>query len=1168
MSHAAFAVISITNSEFTNNSANQFGGVLDLGMVDNSNITITHSEFTNNSANQDGGVLRTYAGHSNITITHSEFTNNSANQDGGVLCTSAGHSNITITHSEFTDNSANQFGGVLDLGMVDNSNITITHSEFTNNSAFQDGGVLRTYAGHSNITITHSEFTDNSANQFGGVLDLGMVDNSNITITNSEFTNNSANQYHGGVLYLFYVVNSSITITNSEFTNNSANQDGGVLLIFGFLFRIGDTSISIVSCIFVDNKADGAGGALNIREVTDVSVIQSNFSYNKASEGGAMHIIHAYSSVIIHYTQFQHNVANLGGVLYAQNSPTMITGANFSHNRADNNGGTMYTEGETTSITDCIFDNNTAGNDGGVIRSYQSTIDISESEYSSNSANNEGGVFHIDQTNLSIHQTSFVYSKANDGGVIWTDQGDLMINHSSFGDNNASAGGVIWAEQAKLNATTVNITDNYANVGVVYLLESTSEWSAISYTDNIGSLYVFGGTINIRNNSKLMNNTQPSIRHPLLKEGGTITAVQCEIKFDGNSLLTKGHAERGGALKAIESKIHVHGNVTIANNNATDAGGGMYLYHSELICWKNSALNIMKNIAREKGGGISATGSVIKVKSSQTNQSLSSLLFNSNEAMNGGGLFLEMDSKVYIYKSKINTSKSMIIHQRLVYFSLNSAKYGGAIYVSDNGMCSIFTESTIGECFIQALAMYSPVSADFDSDDMRCQNVAFVNNTAEVLGNSLFGGLLDRCTVSQFAETNINNVNMDYTFSNGSMVVQGLEYFQKISNIQNKDIDSPPVQVCFCTNGQPNCSHQYDPIPARKGLLQNISLSLAIVNQVHDPLEEATILSHFLSGNYICQNHNHSMDGSCSKINFAVSSNNDTEELILSLSEGPCKDALDSKASVMIEFSCPQCLIGFESEEGCRCVCDSQLFPYFTNCNGSEGTLIRERNVWVTNLTTNYTSDLHQYLIHPYCPFDYCHPPSSRVEINLNIPNGADAQCTNHRAGLLCGKCQHNFSLSLGSSHCLPCSTHWYAVLIAILIAALLAGVMLVALLLALNLTVATGTLNGIIFYANIVFANNSVFLPFTEPFNFITAFISWLNLEIGVDTCFFVGMDAYSKILLQLAFPSYVFFLVFMVIIVSKHSMWFSQLIGKRNPVATSPHHYCFALICNPEIS
>ena len=312
------------------------------------------------------------------------------------------------------------------------------------------------------------------------------------------------------------------------------------------------------------------------------------------------------------------------------------------------------------------------------------------------------------------------------------------------------------------------------------------------YSDNVGSLYSFGGAVNIRNSSNLINNTQPKGSHPPLKEG-TITAIQSEIRFDGNSLLTKGRAECGGALRAIESKVHVHGNVTIANNHATEAGGGIYLYHSELICWKNSALNILKNVATEKGGGISATGSVIKVKSCLVNQSFSSLTFNSNRAMNGGGLFLEMDSKVSIFKSKINTSEQIIDNQRLIFFSLNSVQYGGAIYVSNNGMCSVSSKSTVNECFIQTLAMYSPMSADFDSDDTRCQNINFVNNTAELSGNSLFGGLLDRCSVSQFAELNINNVNMDYSFINDTIVVEGHEYFQKISNIQDRDIDSPPV---------------------------------------------------------------------------------------------------------------------------------------------------------------------------------------------------------------------------------------------------------------------------------------------------------------------------------------------------------------------------------------
>ena len=52
-------------------------------------------------------------------------------------------------------------------------------------------------------------------------------------------------------------------------------------------------------------------------------------------------------------------------------------------------------------------------------------------------------------------------------------------------------------------------------------------------------------------------------------------------------------------------------------------------------------------------------------------------------------------------------------------------------------------------------------------------------------------------------------------------------------------------------------------------------------------------------------------------------------------------------------------------------------------------------------------------------------------------------------------------------------------------------------------MTIAVGTLNGILFYANIVFASADTYLPFSTP-NFVTVLISWLNLDIGFDVCFF----------------------------------------------------------------
>ena len=173
------------------------------------------------------------------------------------------------------------------------------------------------------------------------------------------------------------------------------------------------------------------------------------------------------------------------------------------------------------------------------------------------------------------------------------------------------------------------------------------------------------------------------------------------------------------------------------------------------------------------------------------------------------------------------------------------------------------------------------------------------------------------------------------------------------------------------------------------------------------------------------------------------------------------------------------------------------------------------------------------------------------MRIDLNQPNGADAQCAFNRSALLCGSCQPGLSLSLGSSNCLQCPGYWPIQLVAITAAAILAGILLVTLLLFLNMTVAIGSLNGLIFYANVVFANRSILIPFKTT-NLITVIISVLNFELGFNTCYFPGMDTYLKTWLQLAFPAYVIILVIVIIILSSCSMQFSRMIGKKDPVAT----------------
>ncbi len=181
-------------------------------------------------------------------------------------------------------------------------------------------------------------------------------------------------------------------------------------------------------------------------------------------------------------------------------------------------------------------------------------------------------------------------------------------------------------------------------------------------------------------------------------------------------------------------------------------------------------------------------------------------------------------------------------------------------------------------------------------------------------------------------------------------------------------------------------------------------------------------------------------------------------------------------------------------------------------------------------------------ILHPHCPFDYC--TEEVVDFTLN---STDLQCSPRRSGILCGGCQSGHSLALGSSQCLSSCSNEY---LALLLTFTAAGIVLVAFLFLCRLTVAEGTLSGLIFYANVLAVNQSIFFP-AGTTNVLTVFIAWLNLDLGIETCFFVSLDAYSRTWLQFVFPIYIWVLVGLIIYLADVTTTFARIIGRTNPVA-----------------
>ena len=190
------------------------------------------------------------------------------------------------------------------------------------------------------------------------------------------------------------------------------------------------------------------------------------------------------------------------------------------------------------------------------------------------------------------------------------------------------------------------------------------------------------------------------------------------------------------------------------------------------------------------------------------------------------------------------------------------------------------------------------------------------------------------------------------------------------------------------------------------------------------------------------------------------------------------------------------CPVGFTLQDG-KCDCDPILPAIIDECYIDHSAIRRPANTWITAHTQANSTE---YLISD-CPMEFCLSYSSNV--NLLYP---DLQCQYNRTGILCSQCQHHLSMAFGSSRCMKCiNLH---ILITIIV--IVAGIVLVTSLYILNFTVTIGTINGIIFYANVVSINDSVFFANDRLFKPLRVFISFTNLDLGIETCFYNGMDNY----------------------------------------------------------
>ena len=242
----------------------------------------------------------------------------------------------------------------------------------------------------------------------------------------------------------------------------------------------------------------------------------------------------------------------------------------------------------------------------------------------------------------------------------------------------------------------------------------------------------------------------------------------------------------------------------------------------------------------------------------------------------------------------------------------------------------------------------------------------------------------------------------------------------------------------------------------------------------------------------------------------------------------------------VFQFNVSDCPLGFNLHNG-SCSCYSKLTSRGYSCDIDTETITSPPGYW-TGTEEQKGSEVLLF-------GDLCHPNYCDSEKrDFHITDDPAEACLGNRTGVLCGECKENYSVVFGSDTCYDHCTDVY--LLIVLVYAM-AGVLLVFLLFALRITVATGAINGLIFYANVLglvldqLTDGKVQNYYTS---IVRVFIFLLNLDLGFPLCFYEEMTMAGKVGFQFLFPVYLWSIVVMLILLSKCSVRLSELISKSS--------------------
>ena len=731
--------------------------------------------------------------------------------------------------------------------------------------------------------------------------------------------------------------------------------------------------------------------------------------------------------------------------------------------------------------------------------------------------NNINSLFNT--TTIDIHGCLFYanYGKSVGGAeVIKISDIELTIilQHSLFLSNIGGTGGLTIHTKRdgglniKMKALNFSYNTGYNNTGGAFLgiyddsnksvnLENVTFYNNIGF---IGGLTIFTeGHSDVKiSHSKLLYNTGNDRRGGglcvYMVSGRVFTPPNLTIQ---STVFTNNSDISAGAV-FITSDGHVNiTNVTVTNTTNS------HFVSSKL----SNAFGAIKLVCDTSGQTVHLTNVRITnnnttglfVKRCLVNFTKSSSVIASNKSpSNGGGIYAD---------------DATVMTSSVTVFVINNSaqQYGGAIYSNADFI------KPVGIFKLPDIVQYCTFSYF---------NANFSKNSAMIAGKDIFGG--------NFYFTYIQR---DYSIWKPNFIdvfkctISDIFYGCLTKSLSYSHLSSKPIGVCSCDDdGYIDCNKRILFKEVYPG--DAITLSLVTVGMCNST-SPGVLLTESDGIDITLNEDNQNTKSSCRNFTYILKGIYVSHISLITLRSSGTPQLNRSELKVSIKFlPCPLGLQFYNLSGECRC--DDVINSLKPQCNVSwmPYPIRRSGNNWLS-----YHQEYKCIIALTNCPLHFCN--SSVVSLSLN---NSDLQCMYNRSGILCGKCKEGLSVLLGSNKCEICSN----VYLTMILTFILAGIAVVLFLLIFNMTVSMGTINGLLFYVNIVKLNETVFFPDGDV-PVLTQFVAWLNLDLGIETCFFNGLDGYLKTWLQFVFPLYIWLLIGGIIIGCHYSGRLSRLCGNN---------------------